>query len=232
MKFKVDPQIFKYFAEMHLVIVLPESLRNDDQDGVVKNYWESAWNKVGELELPNAQSHPNVRQFRNQFQQIGISHKKYPTSIEALLRRALQGGECFSINPLVDFYNAVSLKNVVAIGAFDLEELESDIELRHTRIGDHFTELGQDTTLMLEAGEIAYTTSNTVLTRHFMWRQAQNGLISDTSQRIFIISEVPSVAGYEGALGVELELNSGLKKLFKVDSRTYILNREDTFLEF
>ncbi|MDP8946327.1 MAG: hypothetical protein M3N03_10425 [Actinomycetota bacterium] len=40
---------------------------------------------------------------------MGVSGRKFPSSIEDLLRRAFKGGEPLRINPLVDFYNAVSL---------------------------------------------------------------------------------------------------------------------------
>lgn len=232
MKFEVDPQIFAYFPGMHLVVALPEPLTNQDPALSVRNYWQQAWKAAGALDLPNAQSHPHIRQWREQFQKIGVSHKKFPTSIEALLRRALKGGDPFAINPLVDFYNGISLKHMVAAGAFDLEELESDIGLRHTRAGDHFTALDQETPLELEPGEVAYTSGSTVLTRHFMWRQSRIGLVRDTSRHIFVISEVPGVAGYEGARGVEQELESGLKELFSVRSQTFILDAEHHRLEF
>jgi DNA/RNA-binding domain of Phe-tRNA-synthetase-like protein len=42
---------------------------------------------------------------------MGVSGRKFPSSIEALLRRAFKGGEPLRINPLVDFYNAVSLES-------------------------------------------------------------------------------------------------------------------------
>jgi hypothetical protein len=40
---------------------------------------------------------------------MGVSGRKFPSSIEDLLRRAFKGGEPLRINPLVDFYNVVSL---------------------------------------------------------------------------------------------------------------------------
>ena len=184
MKFIIDPKIFRFFPGMYLVVALPEPLRNVDPEGKVSQYWKHAWETAGAPDFPNAQSHPHVKQFREQFQGIGVSHQKFPTSIEALLRRALKGGECFSINPLVDFYNAISLNHVVASGAFDLNPLEGDIELRLTREGDHFSALDQEGSMELEPGEVAYVSGNTVLTRHFMWRQAKTGLVQQKSSKI------------------------------------------------
>ena len=86
MKFDVDPKIFSFFPGMHLVVAVPETLTNSDSEGLVSTYWNQAWLAAGNLDLPNAQSHLHVRQFREQFHGIGVSHKKFPTSIEALLR--------------------------------------------------------------------------------------------------------------------------------------------------
>ena len=46
--------------------------------------------------------------------------KRFPISIEAMLRRALKGG-AFRINPLVDLYNALSLRHICPAGAVDLD---------------------------------------------------------------------------------------------------------------
>ena len=232
MKFDVDPKIFSFFPGMHLVVAVPETLTNSDSEGLVSAYWNQAWLAAGNLDLPNAQSHPHVRQFREQFQGIGVSHKKFPTSIEALLRRALKGGDRFSINPLVDFYNAISLNHVVAAGAFDLDPLEGDIELRLTCEGDQFTALDQDEAIMVDPGEVAYASGSTILTRHFMWRQARTGLVHQDSSRIFLVSEVPAVAGKECAIRIEKEFQKGLQDFFGVPSQTFLLDSQRTQIEF
>ena len=51
---------------------------------------------------------------------VGVSRKKSPSSVEALVRRAGKGGEPVSISPVVDFYNAISLKYLVPAGGFDI----------------------------------------------------------------------------------------------------------------
>ncbi len=228
MQFDVEPDIFKLFPGLHLVLALPGPLDNRKHGGEVEKYWKEAWNQAGRLDLQNAQSHPRVKTWREQFQQMGVSAKKFPTSIEALLRRALKGGEPFQINQVVDFYNAVSLKHVVALGAFDLDSLEAGIELRRTRTGDHFTALDQESPLMQDPGEVAYTSGSTVLTRHFMWRQSRLGLVQESSSNVFVISEVPGIAGLEGAVAVEDELRNGLQTFFGVHAETCILNQSLT----
>ncbi len=204
MKFDVDPKIFSFFPGMHLVVAVPETLTNSDSEGLVSAYWNRAWLAAVYLDLPNAQSHPHVRQFRKQFQEIGVSHKKFPTSID----------------------------HVVAAGAFDLDPLEGDIELRLTCEGDQFTALDQDEAIMVDPGEVAYASGSTILTRHFMWRQARTGLVHQDSSRIFLVSEVPAVAGKECAIRIEKEFQEGLQDFFGVPSQTFLLDSQRTQIEF
>ena len=95
MKFVIDPKIFHYFPDMHLVVAIPEILNNVDPQGKISGFWRKSWKSVGLSDLKNAQSHPNVKQFRQQLKAIGVYHKKFPTSIEALLRQALNGVDIF-----------------------------------------------------------------------------------------------------------------------------------------
>lgn len=65
---------------------------------------------------------------------IGVSSKKFPSSIEPLVRRAGKGGEPVSINPLVDFYNSISLEYLVIVEGFDLDQLDNGLELMQNGI--------------------------------------------------------------------------------------------------
>ena len=132
----------------------------------------------------------------------------------------------------MDFYNAISLNHVVAAGAFDLDPLEGDIKLRLTWEGDQFTALDQGEAIMLEPGEVAYASGSTILTRHFMWRQARTGLVHQDSSRIFLVSEVPAVAGKECAIRIEKEFQKGLRDYFSVTSKTFLLDSQRTLIEF
>ena len=117
-------------------------------------------------------------------------------------------------------------------GAFDLDPLEGDIELRLTCEGDQFTALDQDEAIMVDPGEVAYASGSTILTRHFMWRQARTGLVHQDSSRIFLVSEVPAVAGKECVIRIEKDFQEGLRDLFDVPSQTFLLDSQRTQVEF
>jgi B3/4 domain-containing protein len=116
-----------------------------------------------------------VLAWRQRLQATGVSMRHFPTSIEALLRRAMKGGSPFRINPRVDFYNAVSLRRVVPVGGFDLDRVPGPLSVRLTRDGDTFSALDADGAVPVPPGELAYATGTTVLTRQFMWREVARG---------------------------------------------------------
>jgi len=217
MQFIVHEKIFEYFPGINIAVAVAHGLNNEDRSRAIVERWRAAWAGAGEAaRYGNAQSHPHIRPWGEQFKAIGVSRKDFPPSIEAILRRAMKGGEPFFINPLVDFYNMVSLQYVVPVGAFDLDQLRGPIELRLTRPGDTFTALREEASQPVQPGEVAYADGQTVLTRHFMWRQAQTGLIAPSTQSAFLVSEIPGALGQCVAEAVLGELCNGLESYFHV----------------
>lgn len=231
-RFRVDPGVLALFPGMRLVVALARGLDNARGCPGVDAHWTEAWNDAGALDVPNAQSHPRVRAWREDFKAFGVSMKRFPISIEAMLRRALKGGEPFRINPLVDLYNTLSLRHVCPAGAFDLDALEADLQLRFTTDVDRFTALDAQAPVPVDAGEVAYASANTVLTRHFMWRQAREALIGPGSRNLFFVSEIPGVAGEVVARQMENDIKDGLAKHFSLDCETFVMDSSLTSIEW
>ena len=225
MRLVIEPRIFDYFPGLRLAMAVARDLRNTASEAL-GNRWREAWRGAGARDLPNAQSHPYVNSWREQLRGAGVSGKKFPTSIEAMLRRALKGREPFHINPLVDFYNALSLHHVVPAGAWDLDEIPQDIHLRFTRAGDHFTALDETEAIAVAEGEIAYASDTIVLTRHFMWRQAKQALVRVETRNVFLISEIPGIAGHGVAEAMRRDMVSGLREHFGVEAESAIIDSE------
>jgi len=129
--------------------------------------------------------------------------------------------------PLVDFYNAVSIKHCVTAGAFDLADLEgrgAPLELRMTRQGDTFRALGTSedaAPVSLGVGELAYAQGSVVLTRQLAWRQSVEGLVTEHTTRAVFVSEIlaDEDEGQEGAKAlaqqVARDLEEGLVSMFQ-----------------
>lgn len=165
--------------------------------------------------------------WRERFRAMGVSGKEYPSSVEALLRRAMKGGEPVRVNPLVDFYNTISLRHVVPVGGYDVAGLRGPLELRLSAQGDRFEALDADAAVAVPAGEVVYAHGHDVLTRHFVWRQARAGLISRGTGRVFLVSEILSEIGEAVSDAVRDDLRTGLTMYFGAQPRIVCLDRAD-----
>ncbi|CAF3467604.1 unnamed protein product, partial [Rotaria sp. Silwood2] len=124
----------------------------------------------------------------------GIPVKKYSSSVESLLKRAVKQSEPRSINPLVDLYSAMCTHYILPFGAFDIDDLSKDIplELRFTKSSDTFMALDENESKPVSENEIAYLVGSQILTRHINWKQSKYGLVKEQTTNIIFMSEILS----------------------------------------
>ncbi|HFU3976751.1 TPA: phenylalanine--tRNA ligase beta subunit-related protein [Streptococcus suis] len=60
------------------------------------------------------------------------------------MKRASGGTPIRSVNPLVDIYNAASLRYALPVGAEDMDRFMGDLQLTITDAGDEFYLIGDD----------------------------------------------------------------------------------------
>jgi DNA/RNA-binding domain of Phe-tRNA-synthetase-like protein len=224
--FTIDEKTFAYFPAMKLAVVIVRDVNNQFNRPEVWTELKQSWISAGKAaaEYGNPQSHLRIKPWVEHFKALGVSRKEFPSSIEALVRRAGKGGEPMSINPLVDFYNSVSLKYLVPAGGFDLDQLDNGLELRFSRTGDEFQALDDPTVSPVPEGEISYADGSRILTRHFIWRQSKIGLILPTSKNVLLVSEIPGEL--EGSIceDVLAALAEGIQKHFQIAPSSYIMS--------
>jgi DNA/RNA-binding domain of Phe-tRNA-synthetase-like protein len=224
LRFRVEAAVFERFFGLRLPVAVAGGVDARRAQGVEAR-WRAAWTAAARhAEHGNAQSHPLVRPWRERFTAMGVSGKEFPSSVEALLRRALRGGDPFRINPLVDFYNAVSLEHLVPAGGFDVSETEEQLDLRLTRPGDSFLALDAAAAENVLPGEVAYATGDSVLTRHFVWRQSKRALVHEGTTELFLVAEVLPEVGEHAAESVAEAFAAGLREHFAAEAATFIVD--------
>ena len=233
--FSVQPEVFERLPNMRIAAVVATGIDNSVPRPDVEQRWREVWDATPArfAGLGSAQSHHRVAPWRTQMTSIGVSPKKHPVAIESIVRRAIKGGEPFLINPLVDWYNSVSLANVLPAGAFDAGELLAaggHLELRLTREGDRFHVLGADAPEAVAAGEIGYAIGHTILTRHLAWRQSVEAMVTPATTSVIVLSETidaieraepGTVESMRGAIG------DGLAESFGVEPAGAIVSAEN-----
>src|SRR5262249_10951667 len=117
----------------------------------------------------------------------------------------------------------VSLRHIVPVGGFDLAEVAGPIALRLSSAGDTFLALDAQIAAVVAPGEVAYADGHTILTRHFVWRQARTALLTPITQAVFLVSEVLGDLGAEVAWAVLADLRDGLTGFFGVTPTAALL---------
>nr|WP_284506989.1 phenylalanine--tRNA ligase beta subunit-related protein [Caballeronia sp. GAFFF1] len=152
--------------------------------------------------------HPKVSCWHEVYKRFNAKPRKYPSSVEALAKRALGDGSSVpSINSLVDFYNALSLRHLVPVGGEDLDALSGELELRPAR-GTELFDVPDDpnaSEAVVPEGEVVWADNVGATCRRWNWRQGKRTRLTEaTTNAYFIIdSAVPSTREAETALIVQ-----------------------------
>jgi len=148
------------------------------------------------LPVPGAEDNPHIAAWHAAYRAFGTNPRRQRPSAEALLRRLARAGRLPRINPAVDGYNLVSAVSSVPAGAFDLDQVAGDIEIRRAEGSEAFTPLGEPgTTEHPRPGEVIYTDAAGVLTRHWNHRDAERTKVTEASERIvFLLETVDAIA--------------------------------------
>ena len=103
--------------------------------------------------------------------------------------------------------------------------------MRISRTGDHFTALDSDEAIKLPEGEVVYATGATILTRHFVWRQAKAGLISSNITNVLLLSEILPQLPLSAVDEVRASFEYGFRKYFGVSTETHVLSERESCWE-
>ncbi len=131
-----------------------------------------------------------IRNWRAAYRAFGSKKTSYRNACEALLRRICSGQGLPRVHPLVDLYNALSVKYRVPAGADDLACLTPPIAFRYARPGDSFLDLARDPPVDDPpfAGEVVLADAGKVLCRRWNWRQdARSRIRPETADATLVI---------------------------------------------
>jgi DNA/RNA-binding domain of Phe-tRNA-synthetase-like protein len=149
---------------------------------------EEAKATVGDDDLA---SHPAVAPWREAYRRFGVKPSAHRSSIEGLLRSIRSRGVP-SVNPLVDFYNAVSLRHLLPCGGEDLDAIQGDLRLTVATGGESFVPLGGTESMPPQPGEVVYADDAGIVCRAWNWREAdRTKLTNDTRRAVLVIEALP-----------------------------------------
>ncbi|MFI0960894.1 B3/4 domain-containing protein [Streptomyces sp. NPDC021080] len=189
--FRISSAVADAFPDTLIAVVTATGLRGHEP-------WPATTATLEDLEQrladgtwrPADETDPRIEAWHTAYRAFGTNPRRIRPSVDALGRRLAKKGTLPRINPAVDSYNAVSVRHGLPAGAFDLDRVTGDVEIRHADGSETFTPLGEpDTVENPGPGEIIYIDTTDVLTRHWNHRDAHRTRVTGDSTHVAFLLE-------------------------------------------
>lgn len=226
-QFIVDTSFWNLFPDAKIGVLLLKDYKTPAQspDELVKLLEES--NGIAQKFLTEDTFSENevIRTYRQAYQKFKTK-KGARSSIEALLKRSTSDRPVTTISPLVDIYNAASLRFGLPCGAEDLDTFVGNLQLTVTEGGDEFYLIGDETNNPTLPGEVCYKDDKGAVCRCFNWRDGERTMITDETKNAFLVMELVNsdrVEDLENALDF---ISQQAEKFLGVVPEKYLLDRD------
>lgn len=130
------------------------------------------------------------------FKAFGAKPKRTPCSASALRKRVLKEGELPSLDPIVDIYNAISVRYAIPVGGENFAAYSGVPRLTIADGSEPFDTLkeGQPIVEYPDAGEVIWRDDIGVTCRRWNWRQGvRTRLDSQAKTMWFILESLPAM---------------------------------------
>ncbi len=196
LSYSIAADVFARFPEYRRGVVLAYGVRNGASPAELVGILRDEETRArARLNMDTLTTELRLASWREAFRSLGYKPGDFRPSIEALLRRVLRGQELPAINALVDIGNIVSLRHLLPVGGHAIDVLTRDIALRPASGTEDFIPFGSQELEHPMPGEFVFVEGDQVLTRRWIWRQANHTLtLPETTAIEFNIDALPPVA--------------------------------------
>ncbi|MFF0462719.1 B3/B4 domain-containing protein [Streptomyces mexicanus] len=210
--FRLSTAVADAFPDTLIALVTATGLRGHEPWPATAAALEDLERRLSEgTWRPADESDPLIEAWHTAYRSFGTNPRRVRPSVDALGRRMAKKGTLPRINPAVDSYNAVSVRHGLPAGAFDLDRVAGDVDIRHAEGTEEFTPLGEpDTVERPKPGEVVYADADGILTRHWNHRDAHRTRVTEDSTRVVFVLETLHGARDGGVLKAAAEELLGL----------------------
>lgn len=189
-KFTVENDFWELFPKARIGIITCTGIDNTVRDTELyeKMIFDAEKEVFKHLTDPEFSNNDVIRVWREAFQKFKTK-KGARSSIEALLKRVSNGNHIGTINPLVDIYNAISLKYALPCGGEDIDTFVGDVRLTKAVGTESFVTLGTDESAPPHAGEVVYKDEAGAICRCWNWREAVRTMLTEDTKNAFLCIE-------------------------------------------
>ena len=160
-----------------------------------------------------AEAHLNA--WADIFRAFGAKPKRTPCSAEALRKRVLRDGTMAALDPIVDLYNAVSLRYAVPVGGENAAAYAGTPRLVVADGTETFDTMkdGQAGNEFPEVGEVIWRDDVGATCRRWNWRQGVRTRLSTADSKMWFILESLPEMPLEELYAAGKMLTDGLEKM-------------------
>lgn len=233
MRYSVDPSVFEINPRIKFGILVGRALKNSETLPNDQARLRDAEQKMREsYQDTQVRELLNISLYRSIMTKAGINPNKYPPSVEAMFKRIIKGTSLPAINALVDLCNAISIEQMISLGAHDLADIHADLEVRFAREGDLFLPFGATDYESVDVGELVFVSGNKVQTRKWIWRQSELGKTTIDSKNLFF-----QLVGFDDDKGASLnkameDIEHLITERFQGSCERYIVDQHNRCIEF
>ncbi len=218
MDFVLDAAVTEKFPHYSAKIVVAKNLAMQNDKAALVALRQAEAHVRAHLGFAKASEHPHMQAWREAFKTFGLKPSDFQNSSEALLSRVLKGKELPSIHPLVNIYNAVSLRHVVPVGGENLDAAIGVARLCFATGQEDFDTM-QDGTVSIQhpkVGEVIWRDDAGVTCRAWNWRQClRTRLEGEIKNAYFVLDRLAPMtlaelnAASQELVGLLLQLSPG-----------------------
>ena len=171
-----------------------------------------------------------VKVWREAFQKFKTK-KGARSSIEALLKRVSNGNHIGTINPLVDIYNAISLKYALPCGGEDIDTFIGHVRLTKAVGDEPFVTLGTDENAPPYEGEIIYKDDAGAICRCWNWRESVRTMLTEETKNAFLCIELVDEQRIETFQEALIELKQTIAEHLGGSQEIFVLDSSNRMIE-
>lgn len=189
-KFEVENEFWELFPKARIGIIICTGIDNTVIDPapyekMISDAEKEVFKYLKDTDFSN---NDVVKVWREAFQKFKTK-KGARSSIEALLKRVYNGNHIGTINPLVDIYNAISLKYALPCGGEDIDTFVGDVRLTKAVGTESFVTLGTDEDAPPYEGEVVYKDDAGAICRCWNWRESVRTMLTENTKNAFLCIE-------------------------------------------
>ncbi len=192
MKFKINQKVFDKIPGLTVYVPIITGFTNQVESKIsheISSYVKKQEKLLREnfASVKDLTDDIRVKVYLDAFKNTGADTKKRLPTHLALAKRVVEGDSLPDISPVVNLYNAVSIKYLTPFGGEDLSTLYGDFELTLAEGTEHWLGINSAKPKSPHKGDLIWKDEYDVSTLTLNWRQCERTKITQNSTDGFFI---------------------------------------------